>query len=209
MASHLKRAAALNSMNDGDPGDRRWQNIRMLLEPGEVSLLNALISTRSLNPDLSFYDLHFACAEGDVYKVKRLIDVAGAGCDVNQRFLDLPTGSTPLHWAATSKSNAVIACLLQRGADCNLRYASFRLRVILFFVFFLKLGATTCSPTSKFLYPRHLHVHKHSRDTTHTMKTSLFIHMVTLCFRSIPPDVHSSNLNMSKGTHIAARTHAH
>ena len=128
MTSSLRRTGGPGGFK-GEMIERRFPHIRSLMEPTEISLLDALLSTRqikSLDSEIwkrqgaaegGFYELHFACAEGDVYKVKRLID--SGDCDINQRFLDLPDGSTPLHWAATSSSNAVVIALLERGADPN------------------------------------------------------------------------------------------
>lgn len=130
MASTMRRGGGAGGFK-GDLGvERRFPHIRSLMEPTEISLLDALLSTRQIKGldseiwnrgggESSFYDLHFACAEGDVYKVKRLID--SGECDINQRFLELQDGSTPLHWAATNKANTVVIALLERGADPNLQ----------------------------------------------------------------------------------------
>ena len=58
-------------------------------------------------------DMHFAAQDGDMQKVKELIE---AGYPVNQ-FDEI--GKTPLHYAAENENMELIRFLLATGADVN------------------------------------------------------------------------------------------
>ena len=58
-------------------------------------------------------DLGAAALRGDLAEVERLLK---AGADVNAKDKD---GVTPLHWAATNPTPAVLEVLLKAGADVN------------------------------------------------------------------------------------------
>ena len=66
-----------------------------------------------VNPAYSEYQLHFACAQGELGTVKRLIEQSSG--DPSQPFLDLAGGSTPLHWAASARAPPIVAYLLRRA----------------------------------------------------------------------------------------------
>jgi hypothetical protein len=52
---------------------------------------------------MSFLLPHSQLLQGDLSKVKRCIEEKA---DVCRRFLDMPLGSTPLHWAAAAPASA-------------------------------------------------------------------------------------------------------
>ena len=67
--------------------------------------------------DDSWFDreqLHFAAEEGDIAKVKKLIEER---CDVNQFATDLPL--TPLHYAVRGEFLEISQYLLDNGANVN------------------------------------------------------------------------------------------
>jgi hypothetical protein len=89
----------------------------------EVALFDAMLSTRTINPDKAVFPLHFVCAEGDLGACKKMLDRKGKSnqnfIDVNQSFMDLPSGSTALHWAAANQCTAIVSYLVSKGAKVN------------------------------------------------------------------------------------------
>eukprot|EP00960_Hanusia_phi_P024193 712953-Hanusia_phi.AAC.1 len=81
-------------------------------------MLDALLSSQSMLPDQLLYPLHFACADGDLGLVKKLVESRRQ--EVNQCFGDLYNGSCPLHWAVCSGSSHIVQYLLSKHADVNL-----------------------------------------------------------------------------------------
>ena len=43
---------------------RQWAVLRAFMDPKEAALLDSLLSSRTLNPDITVFPLHFAAAEG-------------------------------------------------------------------------------------------------------------------------------------------------
>ena len=65
----------------------------------EVALLDSLLSTRTLNPSKAVFPMHFACAEGDLGAVKKMLEKSSHAVekdkvDINHSFMDLPRGNT-------------------------------------------------------------------------------------------------------------------
>lgn len=77
----------------GETGET-WKAVRFFMEHKEVALLDSLLSTRTLDPDKAMFPLHFACAEGDLGTIKKLLEqrstTAKDRLDVNHSFMDLP-----------------------------------------------------------------------------------------------------------------------
>ncbi len=73
---------------------RHWNAVRSFMEHKEVALLDSLLSTRTLNPDKAMFPLHFACAEGDLGTIKKLLEQRSTAVkdrlDINHSFMDLP-----------------------------------------------------------------------------------------------------------------------
>ena len=109
---------------------RQWAVLRAFMDPKEAALLDSLLSSRTLNPDITVFPLHFAAAEGDLGTIKKLLEKPHAKSgntlskvretfDVNQSFMDLPRGSTPLQWAAAKQYTSIVSYLLSKGANVN------------------------------------------------------------------------------------------
>jgi hypothetical protein len=97
----VKGAAGM--LQNSDTGEyyhsKHWNALRSFMDQKEVSLLDSLLSTRTLNPDKALFPLHFASAEGDLGAIKKLFAAAKARPDINQQFMDLPV---PLICASTA-----------------------------------------------------------------------------------------------------------
>ena len=52
----------------------KWVVVREFMDPKESALFDSVLSTRTLNPDKAVFPLHFACADGDLGAIKKMIE---------------------------------------------------------------------------------------------------------------------------------------
>ena len=53
---------------------KKWVVVRDFMDSKESALFDSVLSTRTLNPDKAVFALHFACADGDLGAIKKLIE---------------------------------------------------------------------------------------------------------------------------------------
>jgi hypothetical protein len=53
---------------------KKWVVVREFLDDKESALFDSVLSTRTLNPDKAVFPLHFACADGDLGAIKKMLE---------------------------------------------------------------------------------------------------------------------------------------